>query len=69
MEDQGVKGLWRGREVGVGGEGGVSEDDVTRMITSSGPLKCKSFAYIYIKVYWGSRCERVVEREGRWSGR
>ena len=26
------------------------------------------FAYIYIKLYWGSRCERVVERKGGWSG-
>ena len=52
----------------MGGEGGVSGDDVTRVITSSGPLKCEYFAYIYIKVYGGSRCERVMEREGGWSG-
>ena len=63
-----MKGLWRGRGVGVGGEGAVSGDDVRWVITSSGPLKCDYFAYIYIKVYGGSRCERVVEREAGWSG-
>ena len=47
---------------------GMSGDDVTWMLTSSGPLKCEYFAYIYIKVYGGSRCERVVEVEGGSSG-
>ena len=45
------------------GEGGVSGDDVTWVITSSGPLKCEYFAHNYINVYGGSRCERVEERE------
>ena len=47
---------------------GVSEDDVTWVITSSGPPKCEYFAYICINVYWESRWERVVDRERGWSG-
>ena len=45
-----MKGLGIGRGFGVG----VSGDDVTWMITSSGPLICEYFLYIYIKVYGGS---------------
>ena len=36
-----------------GKERGVLGDDVTTVITSSGPLKCVYFAYMYIKVYGG----------------
>ena len=50
-----------------GVRGGVSGDDVTSVITSSGPLKCKYFANIHFTVYGGSRCERVGERVDGWS--
>ena len=46
----------------------MSEDDVTWVMTSSGPLKCEYFAYKYMKVYWGSSCERVEERDWGWRG-
>ena len=45
----------------------MSGNDVTWMITSSGPPKCKYFANIYFTVYGGSRCERVGERVDGWS--
>ena len=57
---------WR-RRMGVG-EGGVSGDDVTWVMTSSGPPKIEYFGYKYMKVYGGSRCERVEERDGGWRG-
>ena len=46
----------------------MSEDDVTRVITSSGPLKCEYFAYMYIKMYGGLMCERVGDRVRGWIG-
>ena len=48
--------------------GGVSEDDVTWVMTSSGPRKSEYFVYKYMKVYGGSRCERVEERYWGWRG-
>ena len=63
-----VLGIKVGKGCGEGaglewGMRGVSGDDVTWVITSSGPLKCEYFAYKYIKVYGGSRCEGL--RRGR----
>ena len=51
------------------GERGVSGGDVTYMMTSSGPGKSEYFGYKYMKVYGGSRCESVEERDGGWRGR
>ena len=43
----------------MGGEGGVSGDDVTWVMTSSEPLKSEYFGYKYMKVYGESMCERL----------
>ena len=53
----------------MGGEGWVSGDDVTWVMTSSGPRKSEYFGYRYIKVYGGSRSKRFVEMDGGWRGR
>ena len=52
----------------MGGEGGVSGDDVTWVMTSSGPRKSEYFGNKYMKVYEGSRCERLEEGDGGWRG-
>ena len=44
----------------------MSEDDVTWVMTSSGPRKSEYFVYKYMKVYKGSRCESVEERDRGW---
>ena len=51
------------------GEGGCRRGDVTHMMTSSGSRKSEYFGYKYMKVYGGSRCESVEERDGGWRGR
>ena len=45
----------------MGGEGGVSGDDVTWMMTSSGPRKSEYFGYKYMKVY-GDQCVKGWRR-------
>ena len=46
----------------------MSGDDVTHMMTSSGPRKSEYFGNKYMKVYGGSRCERLEEGDGSWRG-
>ena len=57
---------WR-KGIGVG-EGGVSGDDVTWVMTSSGSRKREYFGYKYMKVYGGSRCKSVEKSDGVWRG-
>ena len=63
MRDQGLK-VWR-RGIRVG-EGGCRGGDVTHMMTSSGPWKSEYFGNKYMKVYRGSRCERLEAGDGGW---